>query len=155
MSKRIRSLLGYTFVWTASVEVEIGSDGKPIEYMPQNRYSKATTAKLNKHGAGPFCRIKLTGLPELSGVYLITIKNDVTYIGKAECLAERWGPRNYAVISPRNCFKGGQSTNCKINNRILLAKREGIPVDLWFLETDNHSEVERPLIDELNPPWND
>ena len=155
MSKRTCCLLGHTFVWTAAVEVEIGSDDRPSEYKPHSRYAKAKTAKLHKHGAGPFCRMNLTGLPTVSGVYLVTINNEITYIGKTVNLAERWGPRNYAAISPRNCFKGGQSTNCKINHRILLAKREGTPVYLWFLETDNISEVEKHLIDELNPPWND
>ena len=155
MSKRTRRLLGHTFVWTALVEVEIGSDDRPIEYKPHSRYAKAITAKLHKHGAGPFCRMKLTGLPIDSGVYFVTINNDITYIGKTKCLAERWGSQNFAIISPRNCFKGGQSTNCKINNRILLAKREGIPVDIWFLETGNYSEIERQLINELGPPWND
>ncbi len=152
--EQTRCLLGYRFVWTASIDLEIGSDGKPIEYMPQNRYPKAKTANLNRHGAGPFCRMKLTSLPKVSGVYLVTINNSVTYIGKAVNLAERWGPQNYATISPRNCFKGGQSTNCKINHRILLAKSEGTLVDLWFLETGEPDEIETQLIDELRPRWN-
>ena len=32
--------------------------------MPQARYAKATQARLNRHGAGPFCRFDVRGLPE-------------------------------------------------------------------------------------------
>lgn len=92
--------------------------------MPQDRYTKAATTPLNPSGAGPFCRFKVTGLPSSSGVYVVTVDGGVVYVGRAENLSERWGQRGYAPIQPRNCFVGGQSTNCKINHRVLMASRD-------------------------------
>ena len=60
-----------------------------------------------------------------------------------------------ATISPKSCFKGGQSTNCKVNHAILLAAREGERIDLWLHQTDDPRPLEARLIRELAPSWND
>ena len=142
------------FVHTAAIEPEGDSDGVPLEFMPQSRYRLAKTMPLNRHGKGPFCRFRVKGLPPSSGVYALTVDGAVAYIGKAEHLAQRWGPQGYGNISPRNCYVGGQSTNCKINAYILLSKRAGRRIDLWIHETSQPGPVEARLIRELDPPWN-
>ena len=78
----------------------------------------------------------------------------VAYVGIANHLAQRWGPQGYGNISPRNCYVGGQSTNCKVNNYILLCAREDRRTDLWIYETSDAGPVEAKLIRELEPPWN-
>ena len=154
MGKRTRILGHHRFFWVASIEAAVGPDGKPRKFRPHKRYARAQTTPLNPHGAGPFCLLKMKELPTTSGVYAVCVDGKVMYVGSASDLSERWGPRGYGRISPRNCFKGGQSTNCKINNRILRAMCADSRVDLWFHETPEPKPTEADLIDALSPSWN-
>lgn len=149
------NLGGKTFRHVARISPEEGPDGKPLELMPQDRYRDAASTPLNPHGGGPFCRFSVPGLPVAPGVYAVTVERRPVYVGIAtKSLRERWGPRGYAQIQPRNCFKGGQSTNCKVNHAILLAARRGRRIDLWVHETGTPRPLEARLIPELGPPWN-
>lgn len=149
------TLGGQTFRYAVRISPEPGPDGKPVEHMPQRRYRYAASTPLNRHGGGPFCRLSLPGLPVAPGVYAVTVAGQLVYVGIAtRSLRQRWGPSGYAQIQPRNCFIGGQSTNCKVNHRILLAARRGWRIDLWFHETANPRPLEERLIVDLGPPWN-
>ena len=148
-------LLDFSFIHAEVIEPDRGADGMPIEFMPQSRSPWAGKKSLNPYGKGPFCRFKVKGLPPTAGVYALTIEGAVAYVGKAQHLAQRWGPQGYGSISPRNCYVGGQSTNCKVNNRILLSTRQGQRINLWIYETHDAGSVEATLIREINPPWND
>ena len=145
---------GEYFGWFDYIEPETGSDGLPLECMPQARYVGAAQTRLNPHGQGPFCRFLVSGLPTTSGVYAVTVDRILKYVGIANDLRQRWGPQGYARIHPKNCYVGGQSTNCKVNNRILQAAKEGCKVELWIHETLEPRLLEERLIDELDPPWN-
>ena len=151
----VTPLLHYVFAHGAVIELDRGSDDAPLEFMPQSKYSGADTMRLNRYGAGPFCRFTVQDLPRTSGVYALTIDGVLAYVGLAKDLAQRWGPQGYANISPRACYVGGQSTNCKVNNRILISTRNGKRIDLWIHETFEPETVEARLIHELSPPWND
>ena len=147
---------GQTFRFAAHIVPETGPDGEPITDEPHLRYAAANSTPLNRHGRGPFCRFEVLGLPPVPGVYAVTVAQKLAYVGIArKSLKERWGPRGFATISPKNCFKGGQSTNCKVNHAILLAAREGERIDLWLHQTDGPRPLEARLIRELAPPWND
>jgi hypothetical protein len=148
------NLAGTAFVWAARIDPDRDASGRPIELMPQDRYSKASTTPLNPNGAGPFCRFTVADLPTSPGVYALTVDGDVAYVGKGQNLSERWGPRGYAAIHPRNCFVGGQSTNCKVNHRILLAARSNAAIELWIHVTEQHAALESSLIRSLDPLWN-
>ena len=149
------TLRGEVFGHFVRITPEAGPDGKPKEYMPQRRYGAAKSTPLNRHGAGPFCRFVVLGLPAARGVYAITVARKLAYVGIAADLQQRWGPSGYAQIQPRNCFKGGQSTNCKVNHAILAAAQDGLAVDLWIHRTDDPRPLEARLISALVPPWND
>ena len=144
----------HRFLWTARIETEQNARGEPLEFMPQKRYCKAATTRLNAYGGGPFCRIRLTNLPSLPCVYAITVESDLVYVGTAEDLAERWGLTQYGSIQPRNCYVGGQSTKCKINHLVLVEARKRSCIDLWRHETAKRREIEAQLIRRLDPPWN-
>ena len=150
----VTPLLHYVFAHGAVIEVERGSDGVPLEFMPQSKYSGADAMRLNRYGAGPFCRFTVQDLPRTSGVYALTIDGVLAYVGIAKDLARRWGPQGYGTIAPRTCYVGGQSTNCKVNNRILISACNGQRIDLWIHETFEPEPVEARLIHELSPPWN-
>lgn len=150
----VLTLGGHAFVHTAAIEPERGPGGILVEFMPQSRYAHADTTPLNRYGQGPFCRFDIPGLPATSGVYVVTVDDALAYLGISVDLAQRWGPMGYANISPRNCFVGGQSTNCKVNHYILLAARDGRRVDLWIHEGPDPAPIETSLIRRLDPPWN-
>ena len=148
-------LLGQPFIWVANIRPEARKDGTLWTDMPQERYAEATQARLNRHGTGPFCRFDVRGLPDTPGIYAVTLDGRLTYVGiTIKSLKQRWGPQGYARISPRNCYKGGQSTNCKVNHAILQAALQKRTVELWIREMDEPRTLEAQLIRELNPPWN-
>ena len=149
------TLEGQVFEHFARITPEARPDGRPMEDMPQSRYVRAQSTPLNRHGTGPFCRFAVPGLTEAAGVYAITVARRLVYVGIATNLRRRWGPSGYAQIQPRNCFKGGQSTNCKVNHAILAATQDRLAIDLWIHRTGHPRPLEERLIDALAPPWND
>lgn len=146
---------GQTFRHAGPISPEARPDGTLVEDMPQSRYRRADSTPRNRHGEGPFCRFSVAGLPAASGVYAVTVARQVVYVGMAKkSLRERWGPRGPAHIHPKNCFKGGQPTNCKVNHAILLAAQKGLAIDLWIQLAEDPRPIERRLIAELAPSWN-
>ena len=129
------------------------AEGTFLEFMPQARYTKANTTRLNPYGGGPFCRFLIPNAPHLDGVYGLTADDNVIYIGEAQDLARRWGLSQYGSIQPKNCYVGGQSTNCNINARVLRSTKAGKRLDLFFLETEG-SAIQDWLIGHLHPLWN-
>ncbi len=129
-------------------------DGKVIEYRPQGRYRNENNLPLHKYGKGPFCRFSVPKrYARKTGVYLILIDGQPKYVGECEDLARRYNT-GYGNISPRNCYKGGQPTNCRINNHILREHKKGSKIDLCFHETQDRFAMERSLYSKLRPEWN-
>ena len=147
-------LIGRGFRRFDRIEPDARPDGRPLEFMPRKRYKNDKAKLLNPNGRGPFCRFPAPELPTAPGVYAVVVdRRIVAYVGMAKNdLRQRW--QGYARIQPANCFRGGQSTNCKINNAILLATRKNRTIDLWIRETDEPQRLESTLIREFDPPWN-
>lgn len=145
---------GLAFVCQINIEKDLR--GIPIEYFPQNSYQNRNSLPLNRHGQGPFCRFEIPKLTDGPGVYAITVDDTVVYIGECQNFRERYGPRGYGVIHPRNCFVGGQSTNCKVNTRVLEATLRNVIPDLWFMSESDRSRklVEADLVSKFQPQWN-
>jgi hypothetical protein len=134
--------------------LELNSDGTPREYMPQSRYKNSFSTPLNAYGHGPFCRFKIPGeYSGKTGVYVILVNGNINYVGECEDLGMRFNI-GYGNISPKNCYKGGQPTNCRINNLILENYQKGSLIDLLFYETEDRFAIESFLIKEFEPPWN-
>ena len=144
------SLFDYEFVHAAVVTPERRPDGSLIEIT----HDFPANTRLNSHGKGPFCRFRVQGLTRTAGVYAVTTDGALSYVGKADNLAERWGSNGYARIYARNCKRDGRSTNCKVNSYILREAREGRCIELWIHEDSNPKPIECSLILRLNPPWN-
>jgi len=149
-----RDFAGYAFEYIGPIQAERDSSGTVREFMPQSRYHNSRALPLNDHGAGPFCRFTIARGIHRPGVYVITLVGQPIYAGKCRDLAERFGPQGYGAIQPKNCFAGGQSTNCKVNNLILQRVREGQQVGLWFHAVAEPAPVERDVIVKIQPPWN-
>jgi hypothetical protein len=145
----------WRFSFRESLSLERDDAGAIREFRPQERYAQASVVPLHSFGDGPFCSFRITAEPGLVGVYALVEGGQVRYVGECEDLRERFNT-GYGNISPRNCFVGGQSTNCKINRRILDVVNAGGRVDLYFCLTplSERKSVERQVLDELAPEWN-
>jgi hypothetical protein len=121
--------------------------------MPQARYRNQRGLQLHRWGKGPFCKFRIPSHLQGEGVYLLSVNSDVRYVGECESLSARFN-MGYGQISPRNCYEGGQRTNCKVNQLVLEAARRGHDVELWFHDTSNRKDVEAELIAALAPLWN-
>lgn len=126
-------------------------NGRVKRYLPQAAYATSDDLPLHKYGAGPFCHFAIPNI-RVEGVYLITSNEAIKYVGECENFSNRFN-MGYGNISPRNCFIGGQPTNCRINHNIYEMAKDDCKIVLFFHETDNRFEVERELIGKLNPEW--
>lgn len=146
----------YEFAFASTLDLRRQPDGTPVLEYPHLRFNNIRNLKPNKHGAGPFVTITLTPQPpKEQGVYAVVVdETQVTYIGQAaNTIRQRW-QTGAAKISPRNCFQGGQSTNCHLNMLIHHSIIEGHRLELFVLLTPDFDLIETGLIAKLQPPWN-
>jgi hypothetical protein len=138
------------------IEAERDDHGDLILYTPHTRYANPRQLRLHDYGAGPFVRLRLAGLPQAPRVYAVVSGSEIArYIGRArDSMRSRWGRRGYAVIDPRNCYIGGQSTNCRINALIRDALERDDSLSLWFHHTADPNDLERQIICDVRPLWN-
>lgn len=143
---------GYKFDWVCRINPETSDDGGIHKLYPQSRYVNKRNLALNQYGEGPFCRFRIPKNFRRSGVYAILVDDVLQYIGECVNLSGRYNV-GYGNISPRNCFKGGQETNCRINNQIFQSSSQSKRIDLYFMNTDDFKAIEK-ILRKKNPPWN-
>lgn len=149
----IQEIGGTSFNYVCEIIPE-SENGVPIEHMPQFRYKNIKNNNLNKYGRGPFCKFKISkNHKSRSGVYVLRVDKKPVYVGECLDLEGRYNT-GYGNISPKNCYDGGQPTNCRINSLILGSVKNGAKIDLLFHETANRIELEKILIQKLRPSWN-
>lgn len=147
-------ILGYSFCHIATIAPERDQADRIKEFFPQERYQNKRGLRLHKYGAGPFCRFQIPSGLHLAGVYVVTVEGRIVYVGECQDLSERFNARGYGTISPRNCFEGGQPTNCRVNTLILQAAKQGLRIELWFHQTTQRDSIEEEILRHLQPPWN-
>ena len=143
----------YEFELMCAIESERNSNGSIKEFLPQSRYRNRSGLPLNRYGHGPFCKFKIPNGQNYCGVYAILADGHIKYIGECANLSSRYN-MGYGNISPRNCFRGGQETNCRLNNLILLAAKRSAELSLWFLRTEEYKTIEQELRASEKPEWN-
>jgi hypothetical protein len=125
---------------------------------PQDRYKDAETTPLHTYGSGPFCRFQIGRSRHEPGHYVLTVDETPVYAGECVNVSKRWGSNGYGGISPRNCFVGGQPTNCRVNAAVLQEAKAGRSIELWFRRFDgdrqDRLDMETILIRTLQPAWN-
>ncbi|QSO48351.1 GIY-YIG nuclease family protein [Alicyclobacillus mengziensis] len=127
-------------------------DGKMKAFLPQHEYDNHEGLVLHQYGMGPFCHFTIPKV-NAEGVYVIQVSDQIVYVGECENLSNRFNMGN-GYISPRNCYVGGQATNCRLNHHIYEMALVNIQIKLYFHDTHARFEVERELIEKLNPAWN-
>lgn len=146
-----------TFDFVCAIEPDRNPDGTVRAFDPRSRYVNKAGHPLHAYGSGPFCKFKIPYRGyEIFGVYALIVDGDQSsprYIGKAENLAKRFNA-GYGNISPKNCFRGGQQTNCRLNTLIYHQLATGRRIDLWFALGGDTDTIERDLIGTYSPPWN-
>jgi hypothetical protein len=142
----------YNFRFICEIIPELENNDSPKEYMPQSKFHNLANLPLHPYGNGPFCRFRIPNVIHKTGVYVVLVDEIPKYAGECEDLSKRWNT-GYGNISPRNCFRKGQETNCRINNLLLTTFKSGSRIELMFHETDNRFEVENDLIVKLEPEW--
>lgn len=143
----------YIFSHVCSIRPVMDSAGAIAQFTPQHLFTKRVDLSLHTYGGGPFCRFRIPNHYRQAGVYVLSLGDEVKYIGECQNLSSRYNA-GYGLISPRNCYQGGQPTNCRVNNLIYQATIIGQEVELWFFQTDNRKVVEVELIRQLQPKWN-
>jgi hypothetical protein len=150
---RTRPVLGYDFTHICAVEPRKNPDGTVKQYMPQSQYENLGRISLNKYGKGPFCKFQIPNYISASGVYLLTVGDEIRYVGECANFSARFNA-GYGNISPRNCFERGQETNCRLNHLVFSSTGAGEKISLWFFQTADYKKVEAELRAKLRPPWN-
>jgi hypothetical protein len=149
----ITQIGAWKFEKICEIELMRDANGTLMSFEPQSRYQNARNLPLNKYGRGPFGKFKIPTTVGTAGVYAIIVNDVTSYIGECENLSTRYN-MGYGNISPRNCFVGGQETNCRINTLIFLAATQGRRISLWFHKTEAFKSIERDLRSNLKPEWN-
>ena len=88
------------------------------------------------------------------GLYSFSNNNEIKYIGRCRTNYRDRINNGYGRIAPRNCYIGGQSTNCRINH---LFTQERDQIEFFVLPMEDITKIEtleKKLIKEFNPPWN-
>jgi len=75
------------------------------------------------------------------------------YIGETVDLYKRFNT-GYGNISPKNCYQGGQPTNCKINNLILNKYLNNEITSVYFVHTSDYKRIEKSVLSKVKPYYN-
>lgn len=144
---------GVKFEEICTLSLDRDTAGRINRRNPQGDYTNRKNHPLHKHGHGSFCEFRIDGNLKNSGVYIIHVNGVNKYVGECVNLAKRFN-HGYGHISPRNCFKFGRTTNCRINKLIMKACEDGFNVVLWFHRTKNHKAVEKQILEAQPWVWN-
>ncbi len=111
---------------------------------------------LNKHGDLTYSKFYLedSRIFDSKGIYLYTKSDELVYIGRCRDSIKKRINHGYGKITPKNCFKDGQSTNCHLNHKITC---NSVDINFWFCEisdVDSITRIEKQLINEYKPSWN-
>lgn len=111
---------------------------------------------LNKYGDLEYSTFYLHNKEQhdLRGVYFYYLDNELKYIGRCRDNIKKRVNAGYGKISPKKCFKDGQSTNCKVNS-LITKNQSSIMLKLISLDDVREiEELESRLILECEPEWN-
>jgi len=112
---------------------------------------------LNPYGDKLFCKFRMASkeVGDGKGLYLYKLANRIMYVGKTTASFYRRINAEYGNISPKNCYRDGQETNCHVNSLINGIDRSRL--SLWICVFDDITElkeIEKYFIRTLLPPWN-
>ena len=133
---------------------------KVIEYRKSGKYKELVRSlqrcNYNIENAEniEFCEFELeienfsNTLANLSGVYLWVFNHKPIYVGETIDMRKRFNT-GYGHISPRNIFKGGQSTNCRMNQIAMKLFNQGQEIHIYFKKANklDREKIEKNILD--------
>ena len=111
---------------------------------------------LNLHGDKTYGAFALadTRVYNQKGLYFYFVDEELKYVGRCKDAYATRINNGYGKISPKNCMKDGQSTNCKIN-ALVTYYNQSICLKLYPMEDNSKIEkLEKELIAKMQPEWN-
>jgi len=128
------------------------------EFLAHLKKSKDTFYKqfLNPNGNLKYIDFYLKNQQDYTkkGVYFYFVGKKLYYIGRCKDSMKQRINSGYGHITPKNCYKDGQTTNCKMNAFVLENKRK-INLKIYVMDNDKQiEEYEEKLIKTLKPPLN-
>jgi hypothetical protein len=123
----------------------------------KKRGDKTYLESLNYYGDKSFCEFEIQdeSIFNKKGLYVYCIKKEIKYIGMTIKPFKERINNGYGRISPKNCYKDGQSTNCHLNH--LVAKYHN-DIELYVHSMESSDEeienLEKELITQNQPEWN-
>lgn len=150
---------GYDFAYAFDISPLRDDDGNLWRDLPHERYAKKAQSRLLPGGEGPFCRFDCPPGLDDAGVYLIVSDRQVCYVGQTtNGLSERFGAtaKGYGRIAPRNCYRGGEPTNVRVNGLLFGEADLGRRCSVWFLPValSDLDVLEDEIKQRFSPPWN-
>lgn len=123
------------------------------------KYERKDEVKLNSYGGLVYCKFSVPSndLSVRKGLYAFYENDELIYIGRTNDSFLTRVNAGYGNISPKNCYIGGQSTNCKMNSYINAAVSNGSDIKFYVYPMDHTEEInslEAELIKKMNPPLN-
>lgn len=146
------NVLGYEFKFVQNLIPECDSSDRVKKYCPQKYYKNIKKLPLSIYGDGSFCKFSIN-YSNAPGVYLWVVEKEIIYIGETSNLNRRFN-QGYGTICSRNCFVGGQNTNCKMNKVVLSFYENGKKIELYFHETYDYKKIELELLRNIKTSFN-
>ena len=88
------------------------------------------------------------------GIYSYYLNDEIQYIGITKDNFKKRINSGYGKISPKNCYKDGQSTNCHLN-WLISSSFKNIKFFVYIMdELEGIENLEKQLIEKYNPSWN-
>jgi len=115
---------------------------------------------LNDYGDKTYCRFSIQeeDILDKKGLYAYWIGSEIVYVGKCT-KSDSFKVRikqGCGNISPKNCLKDGQVTNCRVNS-LINEERKNKEIEFGVIIMQDDVEIvakEEQLIQDLNPRWN-
>lgn len=149
MGEKIKTIQNYEFIYICRLIPESDSNGNLVRI----KYELDSEREIHQYGGEEFCRFSIDQKwKKISGVYVLIQEGDIIYIGQASDFYKRFS--QYGDIPEKGCYKGGRSTDCKINSMILKSYEEDKAIDLYFHETSRYDSVERALLANIPTKYN-
>lgn len=146
-------LLDHTFERVGRVDPNRHPEGEYVEYHAHEEFENPQGLHLHRYGCGPFCEFSISDEHDYGCVYALTVDGELVFVGEAENLVARFN-EGYGAISPRHCYAGGQSINCRINAAVLDSAKSSKVIELWSCRVNDRRELESRLVRDLKPAWN-
>lgn len=130
----------------------IGLFLKKLKGLNDDRYLKF----LNNYGDLSFCKFVIDKSLSDNGIYAWVLDNEIKYVGRCTDNFRNRINQGYGNISPKNCFKDGQATNCHLNSEI---NKVSDRIQLYFHKMTGSSIkdiklLEKNILKENNYEWN-